>query len=42
MKILIEAILLYLEDIDIDELKIWGQNFKEKSIKIYERRPKSI
>jgi predicted RNase H-like HicB family nuclease len=35
-----EAILLYLEG--IDELKVREQIFKEKSIKIYKRRPKSI
>jgi predicted RNase H-like HicB family nuclease len=35
-----EAILLYLEG--IDELKIRDQIFKEKSIKTYVSRPKSV
>ena len=35
-----EAILLYLEG--IDELKIRDQIFKEKSIKTYVNRPKSV
>ena len=35
-----EAILLYLEG--IDELKIRDQVFKEKSIKTYIGRPKSV